>query len=40
MDRKPRNQQWVITIVLVLSLLVLVTIVQVDPAANDGGDNV
>jgi len=33
MDRKPRNQQWVITIVLVLSLLVLVTIVQVDPAA-------
>ena len=32
MDVKPRNQQWVISIVLVLSLLVLVTVVQVDPA--------
>ena len=32
MDIKPRNQQLVISIVLVLSLLILVTVVQVDPS--------
>jgi hypothetical protein len=32
MDVKPRNQQWVISIVLVLSLAILVTVVQVDPS--------
>ena len=32
MVSKPRNQQWVISIVLVLSLAILVTVVQVDPS--------